>query len=402
MRQEQSGRNSVQVGIHNRQLVLDVIRTNQPITRREIARLTGLTSAAVTNIVSNFIEQGFVREVGYGRSGGGRKPKLVELDKGSRIMVAVDLAGADQIAALLDMDGNVLCRGERRIGSAKGVTVADIVDAINEILDTPEARSGQVVGIGVTTPGLVDAATGTVLKSVALNWFNVPIKAALQKHFEYPVFIGKDTHVALLAEEWYGAAKNMQNAIYLWVGPGIAIGMLLDGRVYTGSTGMAGEFGHVSIDYDGPACKCGSWGCMEQMASLRAISSMAAKSDRDAEGYSGDPEERYIDPFNVLDAAEAGDANARRIVHRAGEYLGVGIANLINVFNPELIILGGQIRPSDTEFIEAARSFAMSRVLIEVGSAVTITASKFGRDAGLVGASALLWKEILRDLAESE
>ncbi|HOK70803.1 MAG TPA: ROK family transcriptional regulator, partial [Bacillota bacterium] len=296
MRQEQSGRNSVQVGIHNRQLVLDVIRTNQPITRREIARLTGLTSAAVTNIVSNFIEQGFVREVGYGRSGGGRKPKLVELDKGSRIMVAVDLAGADQIAALLDMDGNVLCRGERRIGSAKGVTVADIVDAINEILDTPEARSGQVVGIGVTTPGLVDAATGTVLKSVALNWFNVPIKAALQKHFEYPVFIGKDTHVALLAEEWYGAAKNMQNAIYLWVGPGIAIGMLLDGRVYTGSTGMAGEFGHVSIDYDGPACKCGSWGCMEQMASLRAISSMAAKSDRDAEGYSGDPEERYIDP----------------------------------------------------------------------------------------------------------
>jgi len=402
VRQEQSGKNSVQVGIHNRQLVLDVIRTNQPITRREIARLAGLTPAAVTNIISNFMEQGFVCEAGFGPSGGGRKPRLVELAKGSRLMVAVDLAGADRIAALLDIDGNVLRRGERRIGSVRGVAVSDVVDAINEILDTPEARSGQVVGIGVTTPGLVDTTTGTVLKSVALDWFNVPIEAALQRHFDYPVFIGKDTHVALFAEEWYGAAKNMKNAIYLWVGPGVAIGMLLDGTVYTGSTGMAGEFGHVSIDHDGPACKCGSWGCIEQMAGLRAIASMAAHSDREGAGSGNCNEGQYIDPFDVLDAAEAGDANAQRVVRRAGEYLGVGIANLINVFNPELIILGGQIRPSDSEFIEAARSEAMRRVLAEVGSSVTVVASKFGRDAGLVGASALVWKEIFRTLAESE
>lgn len=388
-RGEPSARNSAQVAVSNRQAVLDTIRRHEPIARPEIARLTGLTSATVANIVSDLIKQDIVHEAGLGKSAGGRKPKLIAIVKDSRLVIAVDLAGADKVAALVDVDGRIIRRGSVRLSKGGEVAVENVIASVSEVLNAPEARRSRIVGIGATTPGLVDRDTGTVLKSVGLNWFNVPIRQILQNHFDYPVFVGKDTHVGLMAEEWYGAAKNVRNAIYVWIGPGIAIGIMLDGRLYTGTTGMAGEFGHTSIDQHGDQCKCGSQGCIERLASFDTIKHLAGSA-----GLASDP-------FAILDAAEAGDPKAFGAVQQMGESLGIGVANLINIFNPDLIILGGQIRPCDRKLVDVVKRTAIARSLTEVGSAVTITVSEYGRDAGLVGASALVWQQEFGSLAHA-
>ncbi|MGE5584368.1 MAG: ROK family transcriptional regulator [Bacillota bacterium] len=404
MKPETPGRNSVGIGKHNRHLVLDVIRTHEPVSRPEIARLTGLTTATVTNIVGRLQEERLIEEVGVGQSTGGRKPGLLQLARNSRLAIAVDMAATDLRVALMDVDGKILRRSVREIATDVALMVRRIVDAIKEVTSCPEVSRSTIVGMGVTTPGLIDEATGTVIKSVRLDWHHVPLRAILQSHVEVPVFVGKDTTAAILGERWYGAARRADNLIYVWVGAGIAVGLLLDGRVYAGTTGMAGEFGHTSIEWNGARCKCGNEGCLEGLASLEAIATRAASRAlfvEDAvtrEKPAGETRARAdarVDPFAVLDAACTGDLRAREIVREAGRYLGVGIANLINLFNPELIVVGGQIRPKDREFTATAIEVAKRRVLPELGSSVTITVSDFGPDAGLMGAAALVWREVL-------
>ncbi|NLG80298.1 MAG: ROK family transcriptional regulator [Firmicutes bacterium] len=400
MKSAASGSNSVEIGKHNRHLVLDVIRTHEPVSRPEIARLTGLTTATVTNIVGKLQKDRLVEEVGLGQSTGGRKPGLLQLARNSRLAIAVDLAATELMVALTNVKGEILRRSKREIAMDIAVTVPRMVDAIKEVMTCPEVGGATIVGIGVTTPGLIDQATGTIIKSVRLDWYHVPLKSILQRHFEVPVFVGKDTATAILGEQWYGAARHADNLIYVWVGTGIAVGFLFDGRVYAGATGMAGEFGHTSIEWNGARCKCGNEGCLEGLASLGAIASKAscrALSEENAVTREHPVREARarVDPFAVLDAACIGDLRAREIVREAGRYLGVGIANLINLFNPERIVIGGQIRPKDKEFIDTAIEVAKSRVLPEPGSSVTITVSDFGPDAGLIGAAALVWREIL-------
>lgn len=400
MKSAASGSNSVEIGKRNRHLVLDVIRTHEPVSRSEIARLTGLTPATITNIVGKLQKDRLVEEIGLGQSTGGRKPGLLQLARNSRLAIAVDLAATELTVALTNVKGEILRRSKREIVTEIAVMVPRILDAIQEVMTCPEVGGATIVGIGVTTPGLIDQATGTIIKSVRLDWYHVPLKSILQRHFEVPVFVGKDTATALLGERWYGAARDADNLIYVWVGTGIAVGFLLDGRVYAGATGMAGEFGHTSIEWNGARCKCGNKGCLEGLASLGAIATKAscrALSEENAvtREHPVPEAQARVDPFAVLDAACTGDLRAREIVREAGRYLGVGIANLIDLFNPERIVIGGQIRPKDKEFIDTAIEVAKSRVLPEPGSSVTITVSDFGPDAGLIGAAALVWREIL-------
>lgn len=436
MKFQTSGKNSVRIGKHNRRLVLDVIRAREPVSRPEIAKLTGLTTATITNVVGKLQNDGLIEEAGLGQSAGGRKPGLLQLARNSRLAIAVDLAATDLMVALTNVKGEILRRTKREIVTDSGLMVPRMIEAIKEVMSCPGVGRAKIAGIGVTTPGLVDQTTGTIIKSVRLDWYHVPIKAILQNHFEVPVFVGKDTHAAILGEQWYGAGKNADSLIYVWVGAGIAIGILLDGRIYTGATGMAGEFGHTSIQCNGARCKCGNEGCLEGLASLEAVAmragealnhsdpgrnwaqaeagfleaTIAGTTGREVQQELAEPGEVVtgerpmakpllrVDPVAVLEAACAGDPLACEVVDEAGRYLGVGIANLINLFNPERIIIGGQIRPRDERFVAASIEVAKKRALPEIGSTVRITVSEFGQDAGLMGATALVWREVLEDL----
>ena len=380
------GGNSIEVGRRNRCLVLDAVRVHEPISRPELARLTGLTTATIANIVGKLQRDHLVEEVGSGRSTGGRKPGLLQLERTSRLAIAVDLAATDLMVALTNVKGEVLRRSKREIATDVDLMITRMVDAIREMMGCPEVGGASIVGIGVTAPGLIDHAAGTIVKSVRLGWYQVPLKSLLQRHFEVPVFVGKDTTSALLGEQWYGTARDANNLIYVWVGTGIAVGLLVDGRVYTGATGMAGELGHTSIECNGTPCRCGNQGCLEGLASLEAIASKVSSRVSPGEGEA------------TLDAARAVDLRAREIVREAGKYLGVGIANLINLFNPERIIIGGQITQEDKEFVDAAIETAKRRALSEPANSVTITMASFGQDAGLIGAAALVWRELLRTL----
>ncbi|HHY98597.1 MAG TPA: ROK family transcriptional regulator [Firmicutes bacterium] len=402
MRSRIFGGNSINVGIYNRNLVFEVIRSRGPISRAEIARATNLTTAAITNIVRALVADGFVEEIGPGESSGGRKPGLLQVRKGSRYSLAADLAGTNLSVALTTITGEIVARVEKNMPADSGQAVDALIEAIGELRKANGVDPAKIVGIGVTTPGLIDRATGTVIKSVRLGWYGVPLKAILENALDFPVFIGKDTESAILGEQWYGIGRGVDNLIYVWVGTGIAIGILLNGQVYTGSTGMAGEFGHTSIQADGTRCRCGNEGCLEGLAGLEAISERAkgalmqgARSS--IPGMTLDPNigsPARIAPMSVLDAAAAGDPVAIEIVEDAGRKLGIGVANLINIFNPQVILIGGQIRPKDERFIAEVKRVAKQRALAEIASAVTIDVSHLGRDAGLMGGTALVWRNL--------
>lgn len=403
MGKKSSGKNAINIGLHNRSLVFDIIRSQGPIGRPEIARSANLTTSAITNIVKGLISDGLVEEVGLGESAGGRKPGLLQVRRNSCFAVVADLAGTTLSAAITTITGEIIVRAEKDISLSSELTVNALTEAIREVIQSETVDVSKVSGIGVTAPGLIERSTGTVIRSVRLGWYGVPLKAILERSFNLPIFIGKDTEAAILGEQWYGVGREADNLIYVWVGTGIAIGIRLNGQIYSGTTGMAGEFGHTSIQENGTRCRCGNEGCLEGLAGLGAILERTkkaliggAKSSLIEENHKGGSTVigTRITPIAVLDAAAAGDPLAAEIVEDVGHYLGIGVANLINLFNPDLVLIGGQIRPCDEKFVAAVRRTANRRALPEIANTATIAISRLGRDAGLIGATALVWEKV--------
>jgi glucokinase len=325
----------------------------------------------------------------------------LELAADSRYSLALDLAATVPTMAVVDVRGRIHARRSLEMPPRGAGVVEAVADAAADMLGSVGLGAGSISGLGISTPGLVDQASGVVVKSVRLGWYQVPLRAMLQPRFQWPVHIGKDTHVALLGEQWYGAGRNVQNLIYVWIGAGIAVAILVDGREYGGRSGKAGEFGHTLIRDDGPECACGNRGCIESLAGLDAISRRMASLSTEETGACAQTESCRTgcptpDPMKVLSAAEAGDPVAVRVVREAGTSLGVGLANLINLFDPECIILGGQIRAEDRTYVTAAIETARTLSLAEIEATVSIAVSRLGSDAGLLGGAALVWRESFR------
>ncbi len=395
MKSRGCGRNRDGVAAHNRSLVLGVIQAHEPVSRREIADITNLTTSTISNIVNRLMHDGFVTEAGVGKSMGGRTPRLLRLAGESHFAVAVDLSATDLLVALADIRGKILKRVRKNISTDPGTMTCRIIEAVQELESTAGIESAHIEGIGVTTPAIIEQKTGTVIKSVRLNWYNVPLGDMLQRHLEPPVFVGRDTHNAILGEQWYGAGKNVNDLLYVWVGSGIGIGVLLDGRIYTGATGMAGEFGHTAIGHTSSSCRCGNSGCLESLSSLEAIVSRvehALTCGRESLLSRGPGSK--VTPTEIFDAVDAGDPLACEIVEDAGIHLGTGIGNLINIFNPERVIIGGPVRSADVRLLAVLDEVARKRALPELSNTVTIALSQLGQDAGLVGATALVWSEV--------
>ncbi len=310
-----------------------------------------------------------------------------------QLIVGVDLGGSKVAAILADASGNIRARDLRATYAGDGpeAVIERIIEAIRQV----GAPSDEITGIGIGAAGACEASTGVVTSSPNLpGWHNVPLRDTIQREFGTPTYMENDAAVAALGERYFGAGVGFDNLIYVALGTGIGGGIIIDGQLYQGASGAAGEIGHMTIDINGPRCNCGNIGCWETLASGTALAKEAVRQIEAGAQTTilnfANGDLKSVRAKTVHLAAQDGDRLAHELISRASYYLGVGLVNLINIFNPQLILIGGGLARIDRLLLEPALEVVEERAFKLSAKAVHIEIAKLGVDSGVLGAIALV------------
>lgn len=316
----------------NRQIVLNYVREREPISRAEIAKQTELQRSTVSAIVDSLVTEGFIKEIGVGESSGGRKPTLLQLRKDQPVAVGVDITPTTTSVALANLAGEILEQQSFQTSPDSEKTFEQIIKRLLKIKSKLKSDS---VEIGVSVPGLVDAATGIVSYVPYFQWKNWNLKQKIENAAELPVVIDNDANAIALAELWFGGLEHtVKNFVGVLVAEGIGTGIIFDGQIYRGNQGAAGEFGHMVVGSKNKVvCSCGSTQCWEAFASNKAtLARFNDLTDRKAENVE-----------EVFSLALEQNTEALKIVNETTRYLALGIVNLIVGLSPEIIVISGKI-----------------------------------------------------------
>lgn len=372
----------------NESLIVNTIRRRGPISRIDIAKLTGLTPPTVTNISGKLIESGLIHEYMVGEYSGGRRPVLLKANSEIANMIIVDIRSKEMIGYLINGELEVkeqTCCDIRHLDEEKILSLLGTT-----IEKCHSAEDGQLaLGIGIIVRGPVMSREGLSLFSPSAGWRNVPLKYIVEKRFQLPVFVENDMRAMALGAYHYGPYRDIKNAVFLGVGGGIGSGIILNGELYRGFGDSAGEIGHTVVNVDGPLCSCGNHGCLEAMASELSLVNRMAKSIQEGESslvsemVKGDID--AIRPKHIYSAAEEGDLLSIKALQHTAQYIGMGAANIINIFNPQLVLIGGGI-VKGREFIEdTIMQVIKERALTSCYSSTRIEFSSGGREDALKG-----------------
>jgi glucokinase-like ROK family protein len=386
--------------LYNRLNVINLVRTKKLTSRIELSRETKLKTSTISNIINDFVNDGLVVEKGIGESSLGRKPKLIELNRLAFYAIGVEIGVMHISVGLMDVWGNLAGKIETSVNEKHGKSeiMNIVICSIKEVLSEAEEKCQRVKGIGVGVMGLVEPESGILRFSLHHNWKDLPIKSILEEELNFPVVVDNDARAMVLGEYWFGAGRGVKNLVLINVCEGIGSGMIINGNLYYGASGIAGEIGHTSIDYNGPKCGCGNYGCLETFVSDSAITTRARRAIE--EGVQTvitrliDGKLEKITDEVVCQAAKKGDGLSLKLLKNAGEYLGVGIANVVNIFDPEIILIGGRMIQTSRIIFEWAKRVAMERVLEIRGKSVAIIPFLLGKDVGTIGAATLITKDI--------
>jgi glucokinase-like ROK family protein len=371
----------------NRSIVLDIIRRGGRVSRTDLARRSSLTKPTVSAIVDDLIQRGIVQEVGYGKTvaSGGRRARLLEFNDAHAAFVGIRFSVHSTMVAVADARGEIRTQKEVPAGpNDPQRRVEQAVALFDEVLIEAGLPRDRVHAAGVTVPGLVDYHTGTVALAPNLDWVDVPMRDMLQKALGLPVVVHNVTNSGAVAEGRVGAAKGVRSFVWVYVGSGVGAGIVVDGQVFPGTKGFSGEIGHCPVVDDGPTCSCGLRGCLETLVSGKAIARIAEEAAAADEPTLLKDEQGPLDAIAVSKAALAGDAVAKRILTNVGDHLGLGLSYLINILDPEVIVLGGGVMEASEFIVEPARA-AIARHTLK-SSSVRIIKSELGERAGLIGA----------------
>jgi glucokinase len=303
-------------------------------------------------------------------------------------VIGVDLGGTKLLAGVVDRDLAVHHRASRR--SRAGSTEALLDQLVDSIVEVRDAAESELLAVGVGVPALMDLARGVAGFCAHLPLSGVPVRDRLAERLGVPVFVANDATLAMLVEHRYGAARGVDDAVLLTLGTGIGGGIVAGGSLVHGSVGSAAEPGHMVIDLDGPPCACGGSGCLETLASGTALGREGARVARAAgdSALSAALESgREITGALVTELAHDGDRAARDVVALIGMRLGVGIANLVNLLNPSVVVIGGGVIAAGDMLLEPARTVVRERALAPSRDVVTVVPARFGEESGMLGAA---------------
>lgn len=363
----------------NRALVINLLRLCGSLSRTAIAERTQLAPSALTRLTRDLLAEGLVVETGLSSSTGGRPATLVALNPEYCRAIGIKVERTRILAAAVDLTGTIRDRAE--ISFTSPPTPEHVITATEELTKT--LAFDQVLGVGISISGFVDPATGVDLYSPILGWRNVPLRDPIAERVGLRVWIENDVNALALAERWYGAGREFTHFICITVGEGIGAGVVIGGELFRGSFGGAGELGHITMDPDGPVCRCQERGCLEVYASDFFLAEEASRL-----GFS--------DIQGLIDSARHDGEEAKQAFARMGRYLGLGAKNLVNLLNPEAVILGGERMDAADLFMQALEDEVRRHSFPSEAERLQIVDTELGSDGFLIGSATLVTADFFR------
>lgn len=360
----------------NRDIVLDLIRTRQPVARADLARLSGLQPSTVSAIVEQLLSEGWITEGAVVRRPRGRRPTLLSVNDVLVILVA-DLRPHQAIVAVIDLNGRFLSKEAVPLVSDPARSIRKITDCMRAMRDRHVDKAFE--GIGVSLPGRVDPESQRLILAPNLKWSDYDVKHAIEKEMNLQVELDNAANACLLSEWWFGRMDGVRNAVLITISEGLGTGILANGQIIVGRNGLAGEFGHIPIDPAGPACGCGQRGCWEVFAS----SSAALRFYKELS-----PKSSPLGIQELLQLAEEGDAIAIEVVTRQAKYLGRGLRLITAALSPELILITGDLTTSWSRFGPVVQAELESTML--AGTPPRLAITNDGELSRLRGAAAVV------------
>ncbi len=378
--------------------VLRLIWEERQISRAEIARRASLSRSTVSEIVNEILPMGLVAEVGEGPSRGGRRPIVIEFQDESCVILGVEMSATHVSVALTDLRGKVLAWATRQhpVRTDPPGTREVIADLCRHCMEAPAVGNRPLVGIGVAVPCPVDPSRPEPLsKTVLPDWEGKLGLEDLSEKYGVPLLVDNDANLGALAEHWWGLGTDVDNLVYIKVATGIGSGHVIDGEIYRGATGVAGEIGHIAIDPQGKRCICGLRGCLVTLVGGRSLEERAAELV--AEFPQSTLAGKKFTIHDIENAALAGDPLALQVIREAAGHLGTAIAGLLNLMNPAVVILGGDLSRLGDLVLDPLRETVSNRTLVSSVAAAKIMVSKLGPQSVAVGAATLVLKSALDD-----
>lgn len=387
----------------NKRLVLETVRDLGPINKAEVARITALSIPTVVKIMTEMEGNKIIRPCGWQGSNGGKRAQLYEFAGDAFFSIGVDIGRTNVKAVAMNLSGRIL--NTVSIPTADTLPEQQMITRVSTLIMQCASDKGlsakTLLGIGIGMPGILDTQKGMVLFSPNFQWENIDLITPLRKQLKIQdlyIQLENSNRALALGEYYFGAGKDSGYMVCINLGYGIGSAIISGGDFYTGSSGTSGEFGHITVEKDGPLCTCGNNGCLEAVASGRAIAQQAhnlidsgvvTNVTQFTDGGSG-----IVEAKTVFAAAENGDEASRDLVRKAGEYIGIGLASYINILDPERIVLAGGMANAHV-LKQQIRQTVKVRQMRFAGRRVTIKTTLLGADATAVGAAALILKRLI-------
>lgn len=391
----------------NTSIILDITRKNKHISRAKIAKISKLNPSTVSNLTGELIKVGILKEVGTGISQKGRKPIQLSLNPDGPCMIGVEVIGDRIVALMVNVEAKIIAKAKIDINTVIDgeVVITKIIKTIHEAIKKSGKGKNEIKGIGMGITGLIDPKAGIAKFCPNIGWKNIPIKKLIEEEFEIQTLVDNDVKAMALGESWYGSAKGVQNLICINIGKGLGSGIIINREIYRGANWIAGEIGHITIDLNGPRCTCGNRGCLEIFASGGGMVSRALEAIKEGSKtlitqlVSNRLDK--ITPKTIFEAADMEDKLANEIIKEAGRYLGVAIANIINTFDPEVVILGGEIVQIDNFdlMLKSAKRTVFKHVFGGKTRKTEISTTDLGDNSPAIGAATLVVEKLFNPLS---
>lgn len=375
----------------NKTLVLETILHEAPISRADISQKVGLNKGTVSSLVNELLEDQLIYESGPGQSSGGRRPVILLFNDKAGFSIGIDLGVNYILGVLTDLRGNIIVEVNKKLTVRSYEVVIEILQSvISDLINAaPQSHYG-IVGIGIGVPGLVNNH-GEVLVAPNLGWKNINLREEIENCFDIPVVIENEANAGAYGEKLYGAGKENDNILYISAGIGIGIGIILNGELFYGMNGFSGEAGHMIVQVNGKDCTCGSSGCWELYASEKALLEEARKLKLT------DITEETLSIELLLELANSGNEDIINLFHSIGMYLGVGINNIINIFNPEQVIIGNRLAMAKDWLEKSIEKFIKNHTMKYHQKDLIISFSKHAYYSAAIGVSAQMIDQFLNN-----
>lgn len=372
-----------------RELVLRAIRGRGEISRMDLARRLGISASSITALVDELVQRQYLMEKGAGESSGGRRPTLLSLRPEVGYVVGVDYEPAVIRLGVFDFAFHKVHSLVREVDipQDRGQIIRDLILAIREVIAASGVPRERILGVGVGVPGIVDVERGVIFRHTNIEgWYDIPARDLIELELGVPAFVDNNVRLMAFGEKEFGVGRDADSLVFISSRFGIAMGLVINGTLHYGASQMAGEVGHLTVDKTGPRCTCGKRGCLETLVSRDAILSRVKKS------AGTNPENITI--HDVFEAFARKDPSVEAIIKEVADYVGLAIAHVVTLLNPQFVVLGGDFIEYGAVFMDWVSTAVKETTLAEPFRSVRFSLSALKKDAGTVGAALLAFDNV--------